>query len=89
MDGWRFATSADVAAAAALTREQGRLGIDTEFMSEGRYRAMLCVVQVVVTDQTFLEYLPKLVWHQDEPLADPVCVPLHAISEAARQSVTA
>jgi asparagine synthase (glutamine-hydrolysing) len=43
---------------------------------------------VVVRDQDFLEYLPSLVWHQDEPLADPVCVPLHAISEAARQSGT-
>ena len=27
-------------------------------------------------------------WHQDEPLADPVCVPLHAISEAARRNGT-
>src|SRR5438132_6464735 len=26
--------------------------------------------------------------HQDEPLADPVCVPLHAVSEAARLSGT-
>ena len=29
-------------------REPGRLGIDTEFMSEGRYRALLCLVQVAV-----------------------------------------
>src|SRR5262249_2695719 len=27
---------------------RGRLGIDTEFMSEGRYRALLCLTQVVV-----------------------------------------
>jgi asparagine synthase (glutamine-hydrolysing) len=32
--------------------------------------------------------MPHLVWHQDEPLADPVCVPLHAISEEARRSGT-
>ncbi len=44
--------------------------------------------EVVIGDQDFLEYLPRLVWHQDEPLADPVCVPLHAVSEAARQSGT-
>jgi asparagine synthase (glutamine-hydrolysing) len=44
--------------------------------------------EVVIGEQDFLDYLPKLVWHQDEPLADPVCVPLHAISEAARQSGT-
>src|SRR5215471_4297679 len=44
--------------------------------------------EVVIGERDFLEYLPELVWHQDEPLADPVCVPLHAISEAAHQSGT-
>jgi asparagine synthase (glutamine-hydrolysing) len=44
--------------------------------------------EVVIDDQEFLEYLPELVWHQDEPLADPVCVPLHAISEAAHAAGT-
>ncbi len=44
--------------------------------------------EVVIGEQDFLDYLPKLAWHQDEPLADPVCVPLHAISEAARLSGT-
>lgn len=51
MTHWRLATSADVEAAAAAGRERGRLGIDTEFMSEGRYRALLCLVQVVVDDE--------------------------------------
>jgi asparagine synthase (glutamine-hydrolysing) len=44
--------------------------------------------EVVVREQDFLDYLPRLVWHQDEPLADPVCVPLHALSEAARSNGT-
>jgi asparagine synthase (glutamine-hydrolysing) len=44
--------------------------------------------EIVMHEQEFLDYLPKLVWHQDEPLADPVCVPLHVISEAARASGT-
>ena len=39
-----------MAAAAATARERGRIGIDTEFMSEGRYRALLCLVQIVVDD---------------------------------------
>ena len=45
-----IANSADIAAAAAAARAAGRLGIDTEFMSEGRYRALLCLVQVAVDD---------------------------------------
>jgi ribonuclease D len=48
MSGHRLATSADIAAAAARAADAGRLGIDTEFMSEGRYRALLCLVQIAV-----------------------------------------
>ena len=35
---------------AERARETGRLGIDTEFMGEGRYRPLLCLVQVVVEE---------------------------------------
>jgi ribonuclease D len=45
-----LASSADLAAAAAIARTNGRFGIDTEFMSEGRYRALLCLVQIAVDD---------------------------------------
>jgi ribonuclease D len=43
-----LATSSEIASAAVAARAHGRLGIDTEFMSEGRYRALLCLAQVVV-----------------------------------------
>src|SRR5271154_4084698 len=43
-----LASSEDVAAAASVARAHGRIGIDTEFMSEGRYRALLCLVQIAV-----------------------------------------
>jgi ribonuclease D len=48
MPKWRLATSAEVVEAAALAAHHGRIGIDTEFMSEGRYRALLCLAQIVV-----------------------------------------
>lgn len=35
---------------AALAKRHGRLAIDTEFVSERRYQALLCLVQVAVTD---------------------------------------
>ncbi len=50
MDTRGLATSQDVKAAADAARSAGRIGIDTEFMSEGRYRALLCLVQIVVDD---------------------------------------
>lgn len=40
--------------------------------------------EVVVGEQDALEFLPRLVHHQDEPLADPVCIPLHFVCELAR-----
>jgi ribonuclease D len=45
-----LASSSEVAAAAALARARGRLAIDTEFISEGRYRPLLCLTQVAVED---------------------------------------
>jgi ribonuclease D len=45
-----LAATDELAAAAAAARAQGRIGIDTEFMSEGRYRALLCLVQIAVED---------------------------------------
>ncbi len=44
--------------------------------------------EVEIGEQDFLDYMPRLVWHQDEPLADPVCVPLHFVSEEVRRSGT-
>jgi len=45
-----LASSEDVARAASVALAHGRIGIDTEFMSEGRYRALLCLVQIAVDD---------------------------------------
>src|SRR3954469_19109053 len=38
----------DPGAIARRARDTGRLGIDTEFMGEGRYKSQLCLVQVAV-----------------------------------------
>lgn len=38
--------------------------------------------------KTFQEFIPDLVWHLDEPLADPSCIPLHFISKLAREHIT-
>ena len=41
----------DIERLAARARELGRLGIDTEFMPEGRYRPLLCLIQVCVGEE--------------------------------------
>jgi asparagine synthase (glutamine-hydrolysing) len=39
--------------------------------------------EVVIGHREVLDYLPKLLDHQDEPVADPVCVPLYYVSKLA------
>lgn len=36
----------------------------------------------------FGDFMPDLVWHLDEPLADPSCIPLYFISKLARNYIT-
>jgi len=40
---------------------------------------------IVIDDRDFFGALPKLVWHEDEPIAHPSSVPLYFVSELARQ----
>ena len=40
--------------------------------------------EVTVTDDMFLEFVDRMPYFQDEPLADPVCVPLYYVSKLAR-----
>jgi len=44
--------------------------------------------EVIIGQQDMQKFLPDLVFHQDEPLADPVCVPLYYVSKLARDSGT-
>jgi asparagine synthase (glutamine-hydrolysing) len=44
--------------------------------------------EVIVTAQDFLDFLPNLVWHLDEPVADAACVPLYYLSKRTREDVT-
>jgi asparagine synthase (glutamine-hydrolysing) len=43
--------------------------------------------EVVVRPEEFLESLPRLVWHEDEPIAFPSSVPLYFVSRLARDHV--
>lgn len=43
--------------------------------------------EVVVTPQEFFDALPKLVWHEDEPIGFIASVPLYFVSKLAQQHV--
>jgi asparagine synthase (glutamine-hydrolysing) len=44
--------------------------------------------EVLVNEQAMEEYLPQLVYSQDEPIADWVCIPLYFVSKLVRDSGT-
>ena len=43
--------------------------------------------EIVIDDTDFFGALPRLIWHEDEPIAHPSSVPLYFVSELARQHV--
>lgn len=44
--------------------------------------------ELTISDDDFISFLPEMPYWQDEPLADPVCVPLYYLSKLARDSGT-
>src|SRR5215207_1528277 len=72
---------------AEMAKAEGRLGLDTEFMPEGRYRPLLCLVQIVVGEH--VEVLDPLVSSFDPaPLAAVLADPaIEVVLHAGRQDV--
>jgi ribonuclease D len=84
-------TDGVVAELAAQARAAGRLCVDTEFMGEGRYRALLCLVQIAVetADGLRVEVLDPLTEEYDPaPLAAVLADPeIQIVVHAGRQDV--
>lgn len=41
--------------------------------------------EIQITERDLLSFLPALIHHQDEPIADPVCVPLYFVAKLAKE----
>ena len=44
--------------------------------------------EVNLPTKQFSDWIPKLVWHLDEPIGDPACVPLYFVAQYAKQHAT-
>jgi ribonuclease D len=83
-----IAAGSDVGRLAEAARREARLGIDTEFMPEGRYRPLLCLVQIAVGEE--IAVLDPLAGGGFDPaplaavLADPA---VEIVLHAGRQDV--
>ena len=80
MEAAQTETTLTPAELADRAREHGRFAIDTEFVSEGRYRPLLCLVQVALApreknDEPHIEILDPLAGFDHEPLAEVLADP--------------
>jgi ribonuclease D len=90
------ADAPDLRKIARAARASGRIALDTEFMGEGRYRTLLCLIQLAVPDVSGNPARPErieLVDPLDEdldgaPLADVLADPdIQVVVHAGRQDV--
>lgn len=44
-------------------------------------------ISLIITPDEFVQELPKLIWHMDDPLADPAAVPLYFVAREASKHV--
>jgi ribonuclease D len=76
----------DVEAIAERARAAGRLGLDTEFMPEGRYRPLLCLVQISAGGE--VDVLDPLQGFDPAPIAAVLADPaVEVVVHAGRQDV--
>jgi ribonuclease D len=77
---------ADVAAIAERARAAGRIGLDTEFMPEGRYKPLLCLVQIYAGGE--IDVLDPLEGFDPAPIAAVLADPgVEVVVHAGRQDV--
>ncbi len=82
----------DLEEIAAAARATGRIALDTEFMGEGRYRTLLCLIQLAIPDGAAgerIELIDPLAEDLDgAPLADVLADPaIQVVVHAGRQDV--
>jgi ribonuclease D len=79
-------TATQVERLAESARALGRLGLDTEFMPEGRYRPLLCLVQIVAGEEVVV--LDPLEGFEHTALAKVLADPeIEIVLHAGRQDV--
>ncbi|GGH75065.1 asparagine synthase (glutamine-hydrolyzing) [Pullulanibacillus pueri] len=44
-------------------------------------------IHTVITPEAFIEELPKIIWHMDDPVADPAAIPLYFVAKEASKHV--
>jgi asparagine synthase (glutamine-hydrolysing) len=60
---------------------------ELEYAREAARTANSQLYEVFPTEQEFIDYMPKLIWHLDEPVAGPGVFPQYSVSKLASEHV--
>ena len=76
----------DPVATFSVGYDQEYRGCESELPLAARFARQLGARhhQQVLTQQDLLDFLPRMIYLQDEPIADPVCMPVYFLSRLAR-----
>lgn len=61
---------------------------EIELAKETAYELGVENISKVITADEFINELPRIIWHMDEPMADPAAIPLYFVAKEARKYVT-
>lgn len=97
--GTFLSSGVDSALIAALAREQGPISTFSVGYSEEAYSELKEARETakyletdhheyIISPGDFLQYLPRLVWHFDEPVADPAAISLFFAARLAKKKIT-
>ena len=42
--------------------------------------------EIIINQKDFMSSLPNIIYHQDQPIADPVCIPLYFVSKLLKEN---
>ncbi|NMA15503.1 MAG: asparagine synthase (glutamine-hydrolyzing), partial [Clostridia bacterium] len=97
--GTFLSSGVDSALIAALARKQGPISTFSVGYSEERYSELKEAGEIakylgtdheeyIISPNEFLQNLPRLIWHFDEPVADPAAISLFFAARLAKKKVT-
>lgn len=60
---------------------------EIEVVKETASKLLVENISYVITAEEYMKELPKIVWHMDDPLADPEAIPIYFVAREARKHV--
>ena len=60
---------------------------EVEVAKESAHQLGVTNIHKFISSEEFLRELPNIIWHMDEPVADPAAIPLYFVAKEASKHV--